>query len=296
MQAMIQWDELRVLLAIQRGRSYAIAGRALGVDGTTVSRRLRELETSIGAHLVERTPDGLVLTATGLRAIRVAEQVEELVTGLDRELLGADERIEGDVRVTAGEGLLVHAIAPAVPKLQARYPGLKLEFIGATRTLDLARREADVAVRLSRPREPGLVTRKLGVLEYGLYASADYLRRKGTPRRVAELANHDFVAFDASLDSIPEMRWLAKHVPPERLVLRASTLPVLLSACVSGVGILAMAELFGNAAPLTRVLPSQELPSREAWGVVHPDLRRVARVKVVLDWLAEVLAGREVPR
>jgi DNA-binding transcriptional LysR family regulator len=214
----------------------------------------------------------------------------ELVTGLEREVAGADERVEGLVRVTAGEGILVHAVAPAVPELYARYPGLQLEFIGATRTLDLARREADVAVRLSRPRETGLVTRKLGVLEYGLYASLEYLRRKGTPKRLADLASHDFVAFDASLDSVPEMRWLAKHVPPERIVLRASTLPVMLSACVSGVGILAMGRLFGRAAQLTQVLPSQELPSREAWGVVHPDLRKVARVKVVLDWLAEVLA------
>jgi DNA-binding transcriptional LysR family regulator len=134
------------------------------------------------------------------------------------------------------------------------------------------------------------VTRKLGVLEYGLYASPEYLRRKGTPKRAADLAKHDFIAFDASLDFIPEMRWLAQHVPPERLVLRGSTLPVLLAACASGVGILAMAQLFGDAAQLTRILPSQELPSREAWGVVHPDLRKVARVKVVQDWLAEVLA------
>lgn len=291
MQGMIHWDDLRVLLAVQRGRSFAVAGRSLGVDGTTVARRLRELEASLGAHLLERTPEGLIVTETGLRAVRVAERVEELVTELERETAGADERVEGLVRVTAGEGLLVHAIAPAVPALYVRHPGLQLEFVGTTRNLDLARREADVAVRLSRPRETGLVTRRLGVLEYGLYASPEYLRRRGTPRREADLAHHDFVAFDASLDSIPEMRWLAKHVPPERLVLRASTLPVLLAACASGVGILAVAQLFGGAARLTRILPSQELPSREAWGVVHPDLRKVARVQAVLDWLAEVLAG-----
>jgi DNA-binding transcriptional LysR family regulator len=291
MQAMISWDDLRVLLAAHRGGTLAGAGRLLGVDATTVGRRLSALQDALGARLVERTPDGLALTAAGLRAVAAAEATDDLVTGLARELSGADARVEGTVRLTTGDGLLVHVLAPALPALRARHPALRLELLAATRPLDLARREADVAVRFFRPREPGLVAKRLAPLSYGLYAAPAYLAQKGTPRRAADLAEHDLVGFDAALASTPEMRWLARHAPEDHFVVRASTTPVILAACRAGLGIAAVADIIARGEPgIVRVLPRVAPPEREAWAVLHPDLRASARVNAVLAWLAEVLA------
>jgi DNA-binding transcriptional LysR family regulator len=292
MQAMFLWDDLRVLLAAHRGRTLAGAGRALGVDATTVGRRLHALEEALGARLVERTPEGLVLTEAGLRAVAVAEKADDLVTGLGREVSGADARTSGVVRLTTGDGLLVHVLAPALPALRARHPGLRLELLASTRPLDLARREADLAVRFFRPREPGLVAKRLAPLSYGLYAAPAYLARAGEPRRAADLGAHDLVGFDASLAATPEMRWFARHAPEDRFVVRASTTPVVLAACRAGLGVAAVAEIIARGEPgIVRILPRAALPEREAWAVLHPDLRGSARVGAVLEWLGETLAG-----
>ncbi len=292
MQVMIAWDDLRFLLALRDG-SLAAAARALRVDATTVGRRLAAAERTLGTRLFTRTPDGLRPTAAGLRALAAAEKAREAVLALEREVAGADERVEGTVRITSGDGVLIHALAAALPVLLDRHPSLRVELLATSRPLDLTRGEADVAVRLFRPREPTLVATRAAILRYGLFASRDYLQRAGTPRSLAELARHDVIGFDSSLAATAEMRWIAQHVPPERLRVRGSTIPVVLAACRAGAGIAAVAELFAVQDPgLTRVLPSVALPSREAWIVTHPDLRRSARIVAVTAWITSALASR----
>lgn len=294
MQGMIAWDDLRALLAVHRGRSLAAAGRALGIDATTVGRRLGALEQALGARLFERTPEGLSPTEAGRRAVALAERTDEGVTALEREVGGADARVEGPVRLTAGDGLLVNVLVPALPGLLARHPGLRLELFAGTRAYDLARREADVAVRLFRPREPSLIATRLAQVGYGLYAAPAYLGRRGAPARAADLAGHDLLGFDASLDRTPEMRWLRARAGEDRFVLRCSTTPALVAACRAGLGIMACAARIAAAEPgLARVLPRVALPAREVWAVYHPDLRGSARVGAVLDWLAATLRAAE---
>ena len=123
-------------------------------------------------------------------------------------------------------------------------------------------------------------------------ARSTVIARAGTPRRASDLAAHDLVGFDASLAGTPEMRWLARHAPDDRFVVRASTTPVLLAACRAGLGVAAVAEIIARGEPgLARILPRVALPEREAWAVLHPDLRGSARINAVLEWLGEVLAG-----
>jgi len=291
MHGMIQWDDLRHLRAAHRAGSLAGAARALGVDATTVGRRIAAAERALGARLLVHVREGVRLTPAGLRAARAATAVEDAVSELERELSGADARVEGVVRVTSGDGVIVHALAPALPLLRARYPALRVALLAATRALDLERGEADLAVRLYRPREPGLVARRVGVLRYGLYAAPAYLARAGTPRTAAELARHDLVGFDEPLAATPEMRWLGRHAPEDRCVVTASTIPAVLAACRAGMGIAAVAERFAQDDPgLVRLLPRADLPAREAWLVLHPDLRRTARFAAVSEWIGAALA------
>lgn len=292
MQAMIQWDDLRMLLAAHRSGSLARAGRALGVDATTVGRRIAALERQLETALVVRTRDGLRTTPAGARAARAAASLEEAVAAMERELAGLDARVEGVVRVTSGEAVIVHALSPALPLLRAAHPLLRVELVGTSRSLDLARGEADLAVRLFRPREPGLVTRRVAVLRYGLYAAPSYLARAGTPRGAAELRQHDVIGLDVDLESTPEMRWLSRHVPEESFRIRASTVTAVVAACRAGMGIAAVAERFVERDPnLVRILPGLAPPTREAWLVLHPDLRRTARVVAVSKWIGEALAA-----
>jgi DNA-binding transcriptional LysR family regulator len=167
---------------------------------------------------------------------------------------------------------------------------LTVDLHADTRTLDLSRREADIAVRLTRPREPALVARRLGVMHLSLFASPEYLERRGTPRNVAALGAHDFVGFDASLDALPQIKWLYRTVPEPRYAVRANTTSAQVLACTEGHGI-ALLPLFVAAGEprLRRLLPRLLGPTRDLWAVNHVDLRANARVSACLIWLAGVL-------
>lgn len=280
------WDDLRVFLAVHRRSSHAAAGRELGVDATTIGRRLGALERSLGARLFDRTPSGLAPTEAGAALFARAERIEAEVLASEREIRGTDARLTGAVRVTAGDGLVHYVLVPALAELRRTHPGISVELRADTRSLDLSRREADVAVRLSRPREPSLVARRLGAMRFGLYAGRAYLARRGAPRTAGDLADHDFVGFEASLDDLPQVRWLRRAVPAVRWAVRASTTTAQVLACAEGLGVALLPTFAAADARLVPLLPRLACPSREAWIVVHEDVRRNARVEAVIAWLA----------
>lgn len=283
----LTWDDLRIFLAIHRRGSHGGAARLLGVVPTTIGRRLAALEAALGARLFDRTPTGLVATAEGAALLPRAERAEAEILAAQRELGGADARLSGPVRITASDGLLHYVLIPALAELRRKHPGITVELRADTRALDLSRREADVAVRLARPTEPALVGRRFGALEFGLYASPEYLERRGTPRALADLALHDLVGFDASLDELPQVRWLAKKLARPRWVVRATTTLAQVAACAEGLGIALLGTFVAAREPrLVPVLPAVQPPPRDAWVVVHEDVRKRARIRVMLDWLA----------
>ncbi len=171
-------------------------------------------------------------------------------------------------------------------------PLLSLELRADTRTLDLSRREADVAVRLFRPKEPALVARRLGVMQLSLFASQDYLDRRGAPRTLAALAAHDFIGYDPSLDDLPQSKWLHRAVPQPRYAVRANTTTGQAVACAEGQGIALLPAFIAPREPrLLRLLPRLVGPSREIWGVIHLDLRGNARTDAFLAWLTRLAAN-----
>ncbi len=286
------WDDWRVFLAVARTGSHAAAGKALGVAPTTIGRRLAALEADVGTRLFDRTPEGLVPTEAGRSVRGRAARVEDELAAALRELGGADARVEGPLRVTAGDGFLHYVLVPRLGALLRRHPGLVLDLRADNRVVDLSRREADVAVRLERPREPSLVARKLGAMEFALYAADAYVERRGTPRALGELSAHALVGFDAAFDHLPQVKWLARHVPDLRWSVRATTTTAQALACAEGHGIALLPRFVEAREPrLRRVLPKVTGPVRDTFLVTHADLRTNARVAAFVAWMLEDVAA-----
>jgi DNA-binding transcriptional LysR family regulator len=287
----VSWDDLRVLLAVARQKSHGGAGRLLGVDPTTVGRRIAALEAALGARLFDRTPAGLVATQAGSTLAVHASNMESELLSAERAVRGADAELVGPVRITAGDGMVHYALVPALTELRRVHPGIAVEFRADTRSLDLSRREADVAVRFSRPKEASLVVRRIGSAAFGLYASRSYLDRAGPLRTLSDLGAHDFVGFDASLDDLPQVRWLRQTMGKPRWVVRATSTTAQVLACAEGQGIALLPTFVSAHEPrLVPVLASRRPPPRDVWIAVHRDMHKNARAAAVIDWIARAVA------
>lgn len=286
----IDWNDYRVFLALSRERSLSAAARRLDVDQTTVGRRLQTLEAAARARLFERTPSGYHLTAAGEAVLADVEALEAGVDRVERKLIGHDAEPRGNVRLATSDSFAVWFLVPRLAPLHERYPALTLELVTGTPAVDLARREADVSLRLSKPTQPGLVARCIGKAAWGLYASKRYLERFGLPKPNSQLQGHDVVALDDELKTTLGARWLRANGSQGRVVLRANSLLTQASAVASGLGISPLPCIFGDREPeLQRVL-RDPIGEHEIWLVVHPDVKSSARVRVVMDFLDEVIA------
>ncbi|HZZ86002.1 MAG TPA: LysR substrate-binding domain-containing protein [Anaeromyxobacteraceae bacterium] len=293
---MLEWDDLRFFLAVHRRGSHAAAARALGVAPTTIGRRLAALEEAAGARLFLRTPEGLAPTAAARALLPRAERVEAEVLDAERELGGADARPTGTVRLTCGDGFAAAVLAPAAPAFLAAHPGLDLDVRADVRALDLARGEADLAVRLFRPRERSLVGRRLGTEHYALYASPQYLARRGAPRSARDLAGHDLVLYVRDFDRMPTQVWVRRLAPSARVVFRGSTTTSIEAACGAGAGVALLTTSTVRRDPrFVPVLPRLVPPANEIWAVTHPDLRGSARIVAVMRWLEGLVRAVEGP-
>ncbi|HET8539001.1 MAG TPA: LysR family transcriptional regulator [Anaeromyxobacter sp.] len=284
-RAGLDWGHLRFFLELARTGSLSRAARRLGVDRNTVARRVAALEEELGIALFERGPQGWTRTAAGDDLAALASRVEEDVLALARHADARDRAVAGNVRLTTASHVAARLLAPALPALRARHPGLVLELAVDQRTFDLTRREADLAVRMGRPRDAGLVMRKLSDVAYGLYASPAYLGR----RRAVDLASDAFVGFDESLASAPQERWLAKLAPARRVAFRCNSTAALQAAARAGVGVAVLPCFAAEGdAELVRLDGPAPVP-HELWLLVHGDLRRTPRVRAVIEWVDEVV-------
>jgi DNA-binding transcriptional LysR family regulator len=291
----MDWNDLRYLLALREQGSLSAAARYLRVNQATVGRRLAALQRDVGVPLMERSSQGMRLTSAGEQAVLAARRIEETTASLERQLAGAEPRIAGVVRVTAPDTVASQLLAPHLPELRARHPELRLELAASARAVNLSRQEADVAVRLFRPREPTLAVRRLGTLAFALYASPEYVRQHGRPRPDS-LREHVLVGDDDSVTGTPEKQWLEEGRQGARFALRSNSRYVQLAAARSGAGVAVLpCYLVDSGQGLIRLCEPDVVPSREAWLVVHQDLQRVARVRAVLDFVAEVF-NREKAR
>ncbi|HZZ85872.1 MAG TPA: LysR family transcriptional regulator [Anaeromyxobacteraceae bacterium] len=283
----LDWGHLRFFLELVRTGSHARAAQRLGVDRNTVARRVAAMEEALGISLFERGPQGWACTAAGQELAEMASRVEQDVLALARHADARDRTLSGAVRLTTATHISAYLLVPALPALRERHPGLVLEVAADQRTFDLTRREADLALRMGRPRDAGLVTRKLSDVAYGLYAA----RRSAAGRRGAvDLAADPFVGFDDSLAGTPQERWLSRLAPERRTVFRCNSTASLVVAARSGVGVAVLPRFVAGVEPELVLLEGPAPPHHELWLLVHGDLRRSPRVRAVIDWVDDVVA------
>jgi DNA-binding transcriptional LysR family regulator len=286
-----EWDDARHFLALYRAGSLSAAARELKVNQSTVGRRIAALEEVLGVRLFAKTPEGYVVTPDGERLVPRAERMEEETLAVIREV--ADESsLSGLVRITSTDAFGARMLTRILVELHARYPDIQLEIIADNRLLSLARREADLSLRFARPSDPFVVARKLMDFGQALYASKEYIARRGCPRS-PDFKGHSFIDLRGPGTQL-EAEWLEPRAKQGRIVFTTGSTVAQLEATLGGMGLAVLPCYLADPEPtLVRVLGPDEVVQRTLWLVIHRDLQRSARVRACADFIAEGLAKRE---
>ena len=286
----MQWDDVRVLLALLRATNLTEAASRLSVDRSTISRRLAALERSVGAKLFARTRDGLRPTPVALGLLPHAERMELDAMSLVGAAKAGERKAGGVVRVATTEGLGALLVLEGLLAVRQQHPDLVIELSGGNKSLDLGRGEADVALRLAPVREASLRVRRVARMAIGLFASPAYLRARGAARTKSELAGHDVLLPAGELLRLPESKWLVSR-SGMRVVFRSNSMPSLVAAAVSGLGMVPLGLPWGDHEPrLERVMLLEHIPRRSLWLVTREDGASHAAVSVVCDRIAAICA------
>ena len=285
----MNWDDVRIFLAVARHGQILGAARSLGLNHATVARRLTALETALASTLFTRKTNGSDLSGAGERFLAHAEAMESAMLAAS-QTAGADSAIEGIVRVGAPDGFGVAFLAPRIGQLTERHQGLRIELVPVPRAFSLSRREADIAVTLERPREGRLVARKLTDYRLGLYAAKSYLARHGAPLALADLAAHHLVGYVDDLLFSASLDYTSAFLPDWRSTLSVSTAMGQTEAVRAGAGIGILHGFMAEGDPNLVPVLSEHSLTRAYWTVVHEDLRSLRRVGIVAEFLAEIVA------
>lgn len=284
------WDDLKHLLAVARHGSTLAAGRALGLDQSTVQRRLTQLEKRFGLPLVQRQPSGYRLTEFGQSLLPHAERVEEAIAQFRQQLATAAADVSGVIRVTCPEPIVLRITqSTLLERFNAHYPALQVHFVMSDKYVDLAAGEADVALRSGDTgdgNDGDLVGRKIADSIWAVYASPAYIERHGQPQRVEDLASHALVGFDETMARHRIAGWLRKVAPDAVLVARSNSVLGLVYSAKAGVGVAPLPTALGDAEPdLVRVIePVPELT--RIWRVLTTtELRHTPRVAAFFDFV-----------
>lgn len=282
----LDWGNLRFFLELSRTGSLSRAAKALGVDRNTVARRVSALEEELGLALFERGPQGWSRTSAGDELAGLATRVEDDVLALARHADARDRTLTGSVRLTAPMHVTSYLLVPALPRIHARHPALVLEIVADARPFNLGRREADLAVRLGRPREAsdaGVVARKLADVAYRFYAAQG---TEAARRGRVDLGKDPFVG--SNVAAVAE-RWVEQLAPARRVVFRSNSTSALATAVRCGMGVALLPTFVGDGDAMLARLDGPETVRQELWLLVHGDLRRAPRVRAVIEWVDELM-------
>lgn len=284
------WERHRAFLAVMNEGSLSAAARALSVAQPTVRRRIADLEASLGVVLFTRTPAGLDPTETAHALAGHAEAMAHAAAAFARTASAEAGEVAGVVRVTASEVIALEVLPSILATLQASHPGLVIILSPTNRNEDVLRREADIAVRMARPTQEGLVARMIGVVALGLHARRDLLDRHGMPETIADVRRYGVIGPEHDNEILRSLRFGGVQVQPTDFSFRSDSDVAQLAALRAGAGIgVCQIPLAARDPSLVRLLPDLFEYPLETWMVTHEDLRGVARIRAVFDHLAEGL-------
>jgi DNA-binding transcriptional LysR family regulator len=284
----LDWDDLRYILQLSRTGRIAGAAKVLGVNESTVARRIARVERLLGVRLFERNGASVSPTDSGQIVISRAERIELDVEAVKDNVTNADTVAVGKVRVTAVPMVLNHMLIPALPSLLELHPRLEIELVAEPRNLSVTSREADIALRMTRPkRELRAIARRVGDFEYAVYGSS---RARTLP----------WVTYDATLSALPHARWMAEAVEADAasgISIRVNDSELALNAVRAGLGRSLLPCRMADGVPgLLRLSGAKPVLSREMWLIVHPDLKHLARVRAVISWIERLMGEQPSPR
>lgn len=275
----MNWNDLRYFLALCREHSVSQAGKSIGVNHTTVSRRIAALEADLGTRLFDKQAQGYAMTQAAENLYQHALLMEEQAQAIDREIFGQDAELTGLLKLTVAHDFAERVIVSKLPQFQAAYPCIDLQLLTTTGLIDLAAREADIAVRLTDKPPEYLVGRRVMPLRHGIYGSPEYLRQHDGPSKV--------ILFRGG-DKRPE--WVAEHFPDATTALGLDDVSTMVGAAKNSMGLARLPCYIGDSEPGVERLDLRLTPS--TWGVwvlSHVDLRSTARVRVCREFLFEAL-------
>ncbi|KAB2920820.1 MAG: LysR family transcriptional regulator [Hyphomicrobiaceae bacterium] len=282
------WNDLRYFLAIARSGKLTTAARQLGVDHTTVSRRVAALEEGLKATLFERSPHGYKLTDAGERLMAHAEMIETAAHQALSDIGEADLSLTGSVRIGAPDGFGSIFLAPRLWTLCRRHPGLEIDLVAMPRQFSLSKREADVAIVLARPTTGRLKARRLTDYLLGLFASKDYLARRSPILKPADLKDHRLIGYIEDMIFTPELDYLPLIEKDLKTNFASTNLIAQLNATRAGAGVCVLPYFMTAGIPeLVPVLPRDVRIRRTFWLITHADLAGMLRVRVTSDFIAE---------
>ena len=292
LESRMNWDDARVFLAVCRESTLRGAARVLGVDQATVGRRVTALEKSLSATLFLRTSEGYALTAVGEAALRAVEKMEHSALELERRIQGLDDRLTGLVRVSTTDSLAIDFLIPAIARLHQQHPDVRVQLDASTQILSLSKREADIAVRNTRPDNPDLIARRIARWPVGLFASRAYVDAHGVPLPGSAFEGHDLVVYQPYLQGNKDMTLVSEPLGRGRIVSSLSSSLLVRRSIAAGIGLGEIPVYMGERDGLIRVWPKRTRPvPYDVWLVTHADLRHTARVRVVIDEIVAVFSG-----
>lgn len=280
----LDWEDVRVFLAITRHGSFSAAARALGINHTTVSRRIQAFETSIGERVLERRPEGYLLTPAGTRILASASQMEIAAAELARG--GEQDEPKGLVRINAPPSLAQGFLIRRLARLAVEHPGLDIDLATDVRSVSLERRETDVALRLARPEDGDVMASQVATLDFGFYGT------EACRTRIARGGDPVFVGFDELNAHLPEAIWHARHFPKARFSLRSNSQLSQALAAAEGAGLALLPRFVASMHPELGLCPLEpEPPAREVWMITRRSDHKNPLVRLTADYLRMAFAA-----
>jgi DNA-binding transcriptional LysR family regulator len=287
----MNWDDLRFVLAVSRSAGLNAAARTLGMNASSVYRRLEALEAGMGVRLFERLRSGYRLTPAGEELASAAARIEVEALDVERRVLGTDVRLEGHLRISTSDVLLVHVLAGYLGEFRVLYPEVRVGITVSNQHVDLSKRDADIVIRATAMPPENLVGRSVGPVHGAAYAAPGYLERCGRNRPLAE---YDWIGYEGELSLLRQSRWTHDNIPNERIFARVDSIAAALAMAAHGLGCVAMPCFVAEGDPrLERIAGTYLKTDVQMWVLTHPDLRKSGRIRAALQFFGARLSAAD---